>query len=282
MKWVTHFNTSIEHIEANLCGEISYEELARIAQCSSFHYQRMFAYLAGIPLGEYIRRRRMSLAATDLQHSDQTVLQIGLKYGYASPTAFNRAFQSVHGLSPSAARQQGAILTSYPPIHFTLTVKGVEKMNYRIEHKDAIRVVGRSVELSQRMEENGPIFRQAWEDAVSDGTLEKLSAMINAEPFACLGLTTMDGQSAKYWVAVPSTKEPTDGLEAFIVPALTYAVFEGKGVHDTMTQLFHDIMVDWLPNSGFDYAGGPDIEVYIEPDPETGRYEVWIPVAKAA
>ena len=123
MKWVDALNASLDHIEASLDGEIDYEALARIAQCSSFHYQRMFAYLAGITLGEYIRRRRMSRAAVDLQDTDLTVLQIGLKYGYASPTAFNRAFQSVHGMSPTAARQEGASLTTYPQMRFAVSRK---------------------------------------------------------------------------------------------------------------------------------------------------------------
>ena len=278
MKWVDALNASLDHIEANLDGEIDYEALARIAQCSSFHYQRMFAYLAGITLGEYIRRRRMSRAAVDLQDTDLTVLQIGLKYGYASPTAFNRAFQSVHGMSPTAARQEGASLTTYPQMRFAVSIRGVNKMNYRIEHTDPIRIVGKSVQLSADMEENYPIFRQAWEDVVADGTCDRLIEMVNAAPGAILGATFIEGEAGTYWVCAPTTAELPEGLEERTIPALTYAIFEGRGVHATMADMFKAIMTDWLPNSGFEYAGGPDLEVYLEPDPETGKYEIWIPV----
>lgn len=282
MKWVAAFNASIDEIETQLTGIIDYAQLARVAQCSTFHYQRMFATITGMSLGEYIRRRRMSLAAADLQQTELSVLQIGLKYGYNSPTAFNRAFQSVHGVSPSIARQEGTSLISYPPIQFTLSIRSVEKMNYRIEHKDPIRIIGRSTQLSANMEENGPLFRKAWEDAVADGTCDQLFGLIEGPPGALIGATFIEGDAGCYWVAAPTQADVPEGLEARIIPALTYAIFEGVGVHDTMSKMFHDIMVDWLPNSGFTYAGGPDLEVYIEPDPATGRYEIWIPVIKEA
>lgn len=280
MNWVSAFNASLDHIEATLTGEIDYEQLARIAQCSSFHYQRMFGYLAGVSLGEYIRRRRMSLAAADLLNTDMTVLQIGLKYGYSSPTAFNRAFQSVHGMSPSAARQEGASLTTYPQIQFAVSIRGVNKMNYRIEHKEPFRTVGKSFALSSNMEENYPIFRQSWEGLVADGSCDVLAELIDAEPHALLGATFVDGEQADYWIAAPTTKPAPEGFEARMVPARTFAIFEGRNVHGTMAKLFQDIMTDWLPTSGFEWAGGPDLEVYLEPDPVTGKYEVWIPVSK--
>lgn len=101
MEWLERLNQSVHYIEENLSNNISYEHAARIACCSTFHFQRMFPYLAGISLSEYIRRRRMTAAAFDLQTSDIKIIDLALKYGYDSPTSFNRAFQSVHGISPS-------------------------------------------------------------------------------------------------------------------------------------------------------------------------------------
>lgn len=104
MEWITRLNATIRYMEEHLTEEIDYEQLGRIACCSSYHYQRMFSYMAGIPLSEYIRRRKMSRAAVDLQNSDSKIIDLAAKYNYASPTAFNRAFQSVHGFAPSLAR----------------------------------------------------------------------------------------------------------------------------------------------------------------------------------
>lgn len=134
MDWITRLNNTILHIEEHLTGEIDYAALSQLACCSSFHYQRMFAYMADIPLSEYIRRRRMTLAAADLQ-SGEKIIDVALKYGYASPTAFNRAFQGVHGVAPSLAKDSGVPLKSFSPIRFKITIKGAEGMEYRIEKK---------------------------------------------------------------------------------------------------------------------------------------------------
>lgn len=102
MDWVERLNEAVRYIEENLTGEIEYEKLGQIACCSAYHFQRMFAYIAGMPLSVYIRRRKMSLAAVDLQGGGAKIIDVAAKYGYASPTAFNRAFQSVHGVNPSS------------------------------------------------------------------------------------------------------------------------------------------------------------------------------------
>ena len=104
MEWIERLNDAISYIEEHLTDEIDMEQLGRVACCSSYHFQRMFTYMAGIPLSEYIRRRKMSLAAVDLQGRDSKIIDVAGKYGDSSPTAFNRAFQSVHGMAPSALK----------------------------------------------------------------------------------------------------------------------------------------------------------------------------------
>ena len=130
MDWIERLNKAINYLEEHIREDIDLEQTAKIACCSTYHFQRMFTYMAGIPLSEYIRRRRMSLAAADLQRSDAKIVDIALKYGYTSPTAFNRAFQSVHKITPSAAKKAGTSIKSYPPISFKIMIKGVEEMNY--------------------------------------------------------------------------------------------------------------------------------------------------------
>ena len=147
MIWLDRLEQALTYIEQNLEQEISLEELGRIACCSPFHFQRMFSYLAEMPLALYIRRRRMTRAAFDLQKGGK-VLEIALKYGYDSPTSFARAFQSVHGIPPSHAKAQGSQLKAYPRIHFQIQIKGDTEMNYRIEQKEAFRVVGKKITLS--------------------------------------------------------------------------------------------------------------------------------------
>ena len=280
MKWVERLNEAIGYLEEHLTDEIDYEQLGRIACCSSYHFQRMFTYMAGIPLSEYIRRRKMSLAAVDLQGSDMKIVDVAEKYGYHSPTAFNRAFQSVHGIAPSAVKSEGVPVKSYPPVSFKITVKGAEEMNYRIETKDSFRIVGVSVPLHKDIEQNFAVIPSKWQEVSENGTLQKLAGMMNMPPMGVLGVSTCnDSEEWRYYIAVASSKE-SDGFEMYTVPAATWAVFPGEGINESIQELERRIVTEWLPASGYEYGDGPDVEVYINPDPQNAKYEVLIPVVK--
>ena len=279
MDWITGLNETMDYIEAHLTGEIDYAQLARLACCSSYHYQRMFAYMAGVPLGEYIRRRRMSVAAVDLQNGEK-VLAVALKYGDQTPTAFNRAFQSIHGLPPSAAREAGAAVKAFPPLRFTITIKGVEEMEYRIEKREGFRTVGVSIPIDRDMEKNFDTVPRFWGKAASDGTLEKLAGMMDAQPMGILGVCACsDDEEWRYFIAAASTKQDA-ALEECVIPAATWAIFPGTGTTQSLQELERRILTEWLPSSGYEYGQAPDIEVYLNADPQNAKYEVWIPVVK--
>ncbi len=135
MEWLEKLGAAIDYIEDNLDKEISYDEAARIACCSTYYFQRIFSYLSGVSLSEYIRRRKMTQAAFELQRTDSKVIDVAYKYGYSSPTSFNRAFQSVHGIAPIAAKNMGCTLCAYPSIQFSIKVSGGSAMSYHIERK---------------------------------------------------------------------------------------------------------------------------------------------------
>ncbi len=280
MEWVERLNQSILYIEEHLADEIDYEQLGRIACCSAYHYQRMFNYMAGIPLAEYIRRRRMSLAAVDLQGGNHRIIDIAEKYGYSSPTAFNRAFQAFHGIAPSALKEEGISVKSFAPIVFKISIKGASEMNYRIETKDSFRIIGISAPLDTEIEKNFMVVPNLWQEASVNGTIPKLAAMMDTPPMGLLGVSACnDKEQWKYFIAVSSTKE-TDEFEEYIVPASTWAVFPGTGTNQSIQELEQRIVTEWLPTSGYEYANAPDIEVYLNPDPQNAQYEVWIPVIK--
>lgn len=280
MEWVERLNQCIEYMEEHLTGEIDYGQLGRIACCSGYHFQRMFTYMAGVTLGEYIRRRKMSLAAVDLQSGRERVIDIAEKYGYHSPTAFNRAFQGIHGVAPSAVRNEGVPVKSYPPITFKISVKGAEEMNYRVETKDAFRIVGISAPLEKELEKNFAVVPQMWQKSLGDGTIGKLAGLMDAEPMGLLGVSACgDAEQWKYFIAVSSTKDRGE-FEEYLVPAATWAVFPGSGTNQSVQELERRIILEWLPTSGYEYGNGPDIEVYLNDDPENARYEVWVPVVK--
>ncbi len=282
MEWIERLNDAVGYIEEHLTEEIDYERLGKIACCSSYHFQRMFTYMAGVPLSEYIRRRRMSLAAVDLQSTGIKIIDVAGKYGYNSPTAFNRAFQSVHGIAPSAVKNEGVSVKSFPPVSFKIIVKEVEEMNYRIETKDAFRIVGVSVPLEKDIEKNFAVIPRKWQEIVMNGTLRKLTGLMDTQPMGVLGVSTCnDTEPWRYYIAVASSQTDRD-LEEYTVPAATWAVFPGTGTNQSIQDLERRIVTEWLPTSGYEYGSAPDVEVYLNPDPQNAQYEVWIPVVRKA
>lgn len=283
MEWIERLNKAINYIEENITKEIEYEQVAKIACCSTYHFQRMFAYMADVPLSEYIRRRRMSLAAVELQNDDKKIIDVALKYGYSSPTAFNRAFKSIHGVAPSVIKK-GEITTlkAFPPISFKISIKGAEEMNYRIEKKEAFRIVGVSSPLHTELEKNFEIVPQMWQKVALDGTLQKLISMMDSQPQGVLGISICNNSEEwKYCISVSSTKSIDNTLEEYTVPAFTWAIFSGEGqCPQAIQELEKRIITEWLPTSGYEYDNGPDIELYLNPDPQNAKFEVWIPVVK--
>lgn len=281
MEWIERLNSAVNYIEENIIENINLEEVSKIACCSTYHFQRMFAYIADIPLSEYIRRRRMSLAAVDLQSGNEKVIDISLKYGYDSPTAFNRAFKSVHGISPSEAKKEGTILKAFPPISFKITIKGDSELNYRIEKKEAFRIIGISEPLETELEKNFEIIPKMWATAAMNGTIPKLATMMDTPLIGMLGISSCnEANNWRYYIGVASTQSIDSALEEFIIPAGTWAIFYGEGHAQSIQALEQRIVTEWLPTSGYEYADAPDIEVYINADPENSKYEVWIPVSK--
>ena len=281
VKWIERLNNAVNYIEENIEGPVNLEEVSKIACCSTYHFQRMFAYIADITLSEYIRRRRMSLAAVDLQDGCEKVIDISLKYGYDSPTAFNRAFKSIHGIAPSQAKERGAVLKAFPPISFNITIKGDNEMNFRIEKKEAFRIVGVSEALETKIEKNFKIVPQMWGKAVTNGTISRLVPMMNGMPQGLLGISVCnESDNWRYYIAVASKQPIENDLEEYIVPCSMWAIFSGEGTNRSIQELEKRIITEWLPTSGYEYGNAPDIEVYLNPDPNNAKYEVWIPVVR--
>ncbi len=281
MEWIERLNNAVNYIEENLKETIDLDEVSKIACCSTYHFQRMFAYIADIPLSEYIRRRKMSLAAVDLQGGNAKVIDISLKYGYDSPTAFNRAFKSVHGIAPSQAKEEGTILKAFPPISFKISIRGDVEMNYRIEKRDSFRIIGVCEPLETEIEKNFEIVPKMWGTAAMNGTIPKLASMMDGMPMGLLGVSCCnESKNWRYYIAVTSNRAIDTALEEYIVPESTWAIFSGEGSSQSIQELEKRIVTEWLPTSGYEYSNAPDIEVYLNADPENAKYEVWIPVSK--
>lgn len=282
MEWVENLNEAIKYLEQHLTEDMDYTQLAKKAGCSAYHFQRMFTYMAGMPLSEYVRRRKMSLAAVDLQGGNEKIVDVALKYGYSSPTAFNRAFQAVHGIAPSQLKNEGVSVKSFPPIAFKVMVKGGAELDYRIERKEAIRIIGMCEPLYKEIEKNFEVVPKMWQKVAMNGTVQGLAGMMNAQPMGLMGISACgDEEQWKYYIGVASDMPAENGLEEYVIPAFTWAIFSGEGVcPQAIQELEERIVTEWLPTSGYEYDNGPDIELYLNPDPQDAKFEVWIPVVK--
>ncbi len=293
MDWFLQMKQALEYIENNLSGEIDNKELSQITLCSPYHFQRVFSYMSGVTLSEYVRRRRLASAAFELQNSDIKVIDLALKYGYDSPTAFNRAFRNMHGVAPNAAREQGVILKAYPPISFHISIKGAVEMDYKIVDKESFRAVGIRLHTTMENEEGFSKVPAFWGENTQNGNLMKVAQLMNKEPFGLLGVSVCNETGNEMWnnsefdyyIAASTDQAIPVGMEEVIIPAATWAVFECIGPVHLVLQDFHKrIVTEWLPTSGYEYAYAPDIEVYLGEDPTTPDYktQVWLPVKKKA
>lgn len=284
MEWLERLNKAMSYIEENLSNEIDYAHAARIACCSTYHFQRMFSYIANVSLSDYIRRRRLTAAAFELQNSTIKVIDLALKYSYDSPTAFTRAFQNVHGVSPTAARLGGVQLKAYPRMTFQISIKGDVEMNYRIEQKNAFRVVGVKERGAMNIEESFTRVPQFWAKTFQNGMFEVICKLADGEPKGILGISAcMNESEFDYYIACATDRPAPENTYEYEVPAATWAIFECLGpMPKAIQELQKRIVSEWLPTSGYEYANSPDIEVYPEGDTSSPQYkcEVWVPVIK--
>ncbi len=289
MDLLKNMNNAMRYIEDNLTNEIDFKIVARIAHCSEYHFKRMFSFLAGITLSEYIRRRRLSLAAFELTNSILKIIDIAVKYGYNSPDSFTRAFQNLHGVTPSEARNNGQQLKAFPPMTFQLSIRGGNEMNYRIEHKKAFNIVGIMKRVPIIFEGENPEITAIWK-SLDMGKIDPLKKLSNVEPKGMIQASTnfSDGRMEEkgeldQYIGVATTEECPENFSKLEVPALTWAIFESTGPFpSTLQETWGRIFSEWFPSSNYQVTEGPEI-LSIKTQDLTSpsvKSEIWIPVLR--
>ncbi len=290
MDLLKQLNDAIRYLEENLAGKIDLRQAAKTACTTVDSFQRFFSYMAGMSVSEYVRRRRLTLAAEDLRRNDGRVLDIALKYGYENAGAFSKAFQKQHGLAPAAFRKNGGPLKIYPPISFHIAIKGAKEMNFQIENVEEIEVYGLSKPFDTRAYPSREALRYAMWDEKSG---EEIPSQLCAGRWNQLENRAYDGvwyglwRDGRYLIARErELVKDIAPLERQVIPAGKYAMFaseKGGYAGDEIPKLFDLIFESWLPTSGYRRRGEDIIEVYhLWTDKATRRenrwYEVWVPV----
>ncbi|MEU2833734.1 AraC family transcriptional regulator [Streptomyces lavendulae] len=284
-------NQAMEHIEGHLDGHVEVSELARITVTSEYHFRRLFSSLAGMPLSEYVRRRRLTVAASDVLAGKPTLLEIAVRYGYTSGEAFARAFRALHGVGPGEARRTGAALNAQPRLSFRLTVEGNSTMRYRIVEKEAFRVVGKKARVPLIYQGVNPHIAEHIR-GIPPETMLRIAALSDQDPEGVVSATVRlsdgfeEGSELDYYHAVVSTAaEPPEDLDVLDCPAGTWAVFDNSGPFpEALQQMWGDVAARWIPSNPYEYRPGPEI-LRTRPsqdDPAWSDAQLWIPVARTA
>ena len=271
--WIEGMQASIDYIEENLTEPLEIGAVAGTAGLSPFYYQRIFGALCGMTVGEYIRARRMTLAARELAGTDLKVIDAAMKYGYDSPDSFARAFQRFHGITPSAAKEPGAQLKSFAPLHIKISLEGGIMLDYRISEKAPFTVIG--VKRRFNSDTSYQEIPKFWNEWLAQGE--------NRPVMGSFGICIdMDGKNFDYWIAdmyLP-WKEIPEGCETRMIPGGLWAQF--RCTLKTLQTVNTQIWSEWLPSlKEYSLAGDYDLEFYMEPD-ENGECECysWVPLKK--
>ncbi len=286
---IAQLNRLVELIEERLTDEIDVLELSAGLGTTEYHLRRMFSSLAGMPISEYIRRRRMTLAAADVLGGGD-LLSIAVRYGYGSSEAFARAFRSVHGVSPADVRRSGGPLRTQPQLRFRLTVEGNSTMDTRLAHRPAFRLVGHATRVPLQHEGINPHI-QAHIASLPATEHARLKALGDTDPAGLLQVSAdvdldyTEGSELTYLhgVAVTQGTAIPDDLDTIEVPAGTWAVFRAEGDYPAALQtVWAATATDWFPSNPWRLRPGPSIVAVLErnDDFSTATCELWLPVER--
>lgn len=286
---IVTLNRVVDHIEAHLAEPIDLASVAAGLGTTEYHVRRMFSSLAGMPLSEYVRRRRMTLAAADLIGDDE-LLDVAVRYGYGSTGAFGRAFRAVHGVGPSDVRRDGGPLRSQPHLRFRLTVEGNTPMDTRLTERPAFRLAGYAARVPLIHRGVNPQI-QAHIAGIPMGEHARLKALSATEPAGLLQVSAdvdpdfVEGSELTYLhgVSLDAADEVPDDLDVIEVPAGMWAVFRSTGPYPAALQsTWAATASEWFPSNPWRLRPGPSIVAVLDrsPDFATATCELWLPVER--
>jgi len=287
---IAELNRLVELVEERLTDDLDVAGLATGLGTTEYHLRRMFSSLAGMPLSEYVRRRRMAVAAAEVL-GDEDLLSIAVRYGYGSTEAFGRAFRSVHGVGPGDVRRDGGPLRTQPQIRFRLTVEGNITMDARITDRPAFRLIGHAARVPLIHEGVNPHI-QAHIASLPATEHERLKGLGDTEPAGLLQVSAdvdpdyTEGSELTYLhgVAVTGSADLPDDLDEIAVPAGTWAVFRTEGEYPASLQvIWAATATDWFPSNPWRLRPGPSIVAILErtEDFSAAVCELWLPVERA-
>ncbi|NMM53110.1 AraC family transcriptional regulator [Paenibacillus aquistagni] len=286
MDMLRDMNQALAYIEAHLDEELDDDKIALLAGTSTYHFRRLFSYLSGMSLNAYVRNRRLSEASLELQHESVRVIDVAIKYRYHSADGFTRAFKEWCGMNPSEVKSSSQ-LKLFPRMTFQLTVQGGVDMNYRIEHKEAFKLVGVKKRVPIVFEGENPEIVKLMQSITAEQRMKlqsyrntEVSTVVNASYHFEEGRHEEKGELDHLIGSITTLDTDFDGFEVVEVPACTWAVFSSEGPFPkTMQDTWAKIASEWLPSSRYELIDVPEISLTGDMSNLQQVYsEIWIGV----
>lgn len=279
------FNNLMDYIEKHLTEEISGKDISNIVGLSDYHFKRMFSYMAGMSLNEYIKNRKLSVANVELINGAK-VTDIAYKYGYQSIEGFSRAFREWSGFLPSEVTKN-KIQKSFPKFSFFIDIKGGISMEFKIEKKEKFTIVGVSKRVPIQFEgENNAIIELA--QSITEQQRNEMHQLADLYPHQVLNVSYDfdDGFLEEkgyltHMIGLATTKVNTfDDLEQLSIEESLWAIFPNQGPFPvTLQETTAKIYSEWLPSSGYEVADIPGISFTKHNGTSENVYsEIWMPV----
>lgn len=286
LSWIESIQKAINYMEDHLLDKLTIDQIAREANSSVFHFQRTFSILTDMSIADYIRRRRLTIAAQELVNTEIKVIDLAFKYGYDSPEAFTKAFRKQHNATPSEARKNQVKLQSYNRLVIQVSLKGAEPMKYKIVEKEKFQVVGVKRTYNCQTGENTQGIPLFWDEMNSQEMDKQLAQLNNGDIKGVLGVCVadknyQDNSLIDYWIATDHVGDVPEHLLAMEVPASKWVVFEVHGpMPDAMQNTWKKIYSEWFPSNPYEQSGSIELEVYTDEDPFSPDLysEIWIPI----
>ncbi len=288
MDWITGIQKAIDYVEEHLLEPISYEETAKRAYASSFHFQRIFGIICGYTLGDYIRFRRLSLAGRELAEQNGKVIDVALKYGYDTPESFTRAFVRFHGVSPTQAKR-GATLKTFSRLSVKLSLNGGTTMEYRIENRETFQLIVKKKRFPKGTELTAVQISDFWAECGKDGTIGR---MIESADESVIGKNIVgvsfeyEGTDDEFPYGIGAAYNGSGSLGKDVtvvtIPAHTYVVFACVGkMPEAFSDTYRNICTEFFPTSEYRPIG-LGFESYPSADVSNPAYqcEIWVAVEK--
>ena len=301
MDWISGMQKSIDYMEDHILEDMDYEVIAAQSFSSCYHFQRVFNIVFGMSVGEYLRRRRLSLAGAELASGNIKVIDAALKYGYESPDSFAKAFQKFHGILPSQVKGKSSSIKSFTKLQLKVSINGGVSMNYRIEEKPELILTGFRARFTgepydeNRVDQEAKTFTSTrgkqWILMGASGNSDCYTFTRNSDSegydyYICYELDKWERENL-YNKEVTGVEFFDDlGFENIVIPQATYVVFETKDIdkpiddYEKLIRQRIDIVTEWMPSLGFELADAQELVVYHWTPKSERCVQIWLPIKK--